>query len=81
MGPNLCDDNFKNIKELTDIVKVINNGVGAGAMPAWANRFGHKNDIVLVSAYVASLRGSQPKSPKAPDGVPIPPWPKLDTSK
>ena len=81
VGPNLCDDNFKNIKELTDIVKVINNGVGAGAMPAWANRFGHKNDIVLVSAYVASLRGSQPKSPKAPDGVPIPPWPKLDTSK
>jgi cytochrome c oxidase cbb3-type subunit III len=75
VGPNLCDESFKNIKQITDIVKVINNGVAGGAMPAWGNRLGHKNDIVLVSAYVASLRGSQPKKPKAADGTPIPPWP------
>ncbi len=75
VGPNLCDESFKNIKQVEDILKVINNGVAGGAMPAWGNRLGHKNDIVLVSAYVASLRGTQPKTPKAPDGTPIPPWP------
>jgi cytochrome c oxidase cbb3-type subunit III len=75
VGPNLCDDNFKHIKQVTDIVKVINEGVAGGAMPAWATRLQHKNDVVLVSAYVASLRGSNPPSGKAPDGSPIPPWP------
>jgi cytochrome c oxidase cbb3-type subunit 3 len=75
VGPNLCDDNYKHIKALPDIIKVLNEGVGAGAMPAWATRFSHKNDIILVSVYVASLRGSKPASPKAPDGSPIAAWP------
>lgn len=76
VGPNLCDDNYKHIKGLTDIIKVINEGVAGGAMPAWKTRLGHKNDIVLVSVYVASLRGTTPAKPKAPDGSPIPAWPK-----
>jgi cytochrome c oxidase cbb3-type subunit 3 len=75
VGPNLTDDHFKHIKQLTDIIKVINEGVAGGAMPAWATRFSHKNDIVLVSVYVASLRGSKPATGKAPDGLPIPSWP------
>ncbi len=78
VGPNLCDESYKAVKEVTDIVKVVNNGLAGGAMPAWATRLGHKNDIVLVAAYVATLRGSSPKNPKAPDGSPIPPWPKPD---
>lgn len=75
VGPNLCDENFKHIKKLPDIIKVINEGVAGGAMPAWATRFSHKNDIVLVSVYVASLRGSKPATAKAPDGSPIAAWP------
>ena len=75
VGPNLCDENFKHIKALPDIVKVINEGVAGGAMPAWAKRFSHKNDAILVSVYVASLRGSKPATAKAPDGSPIPAWP------
>lgn len=75
VGPNLCDEQFKHIRHVTDIVKVIGEGVAGGAMPAWATRLGHKNDLVLVSAYVASLRGTKPATPKAPDGSPIPPWP------
>jgi cytochrome c oxidase cbb3-type subunit 3 len=75
VGPNLCDENYKQVKELPDIIKVVTNGLGAGSMPAWGTRFPHKNDLVLVSVYVASLRGSKPASPKAPDGVPIAPWP------
>jgi len=76
VGPNLCDESFKHIKQVTDIVKIVNEGVAGGAMPAWATRLAHKNDIVLVSAYVASLRGSTPAKPKAPDGSSIPSWPK-----
>ncbi len=74
IGPNLCDENYKHIKSITDIVKVINEGVAGGAMPAWATRIGNKNDIIMVSAYVASLRGSSPAKPKGPDGSPILPW-------
>ncbi len=75
VGPNLCDENFKHIKALPDILKVINEGVAGGAMPAWATRFSHKNDAILVAVYVASLRGSKPAIAKAPDGSPIPAWP------
>jgi cytochrome c oxidase cbb3-type subunit III len=76
VGPNLCDENYKHIKQLPDIIKIVNEGAGAGAMPAWAKRLSHPNDAVLVSVYVASLRGSKPQSPKAPDGSPIATWPK-----
>jgi cytochrome c oxidase cbb3-type subunit III len=75
VGPNLCDENFKHVKQMTDIIKVIKEGVAGGAMPAWATRLQHKNDIVLVSVYVASLRGTKPANGKAPDGSPIPAWP------
>jgi cytochrome c oxidase cbb3-type subunit III len=74
IGPNLCDENYKHIKTVTDIVKVINEGVAGGAMPAWATRIPNKNDIVMVSAYVASLRGTTPAKPKGPDGSPIAAW-------
>ncbi len=76
IGPNLCDDNYKNIKSIVDIYKVVNEGVGAGAMPAWGTRLGNKNDVVMVSIYVASLRGrTLGKQGKSPDGGVIPPWP------
>jgi cytochrome c oxidase cbb3-type subunit III len=75
VGPNLCDDSYKHVKRLPDIIKIINEGAGAGAMPAWAKRLSHPNDIVLVSVFVASLRGSKPLSTKGPDGSIIPAWP------
>jgi cytochrome c oxidase cbb3-type subunit 3 len=75
IGPNLCDENYKHIKKIEDIAKVINEGVAGGAMPAWATRIPDKNDIVMVSAYVASLRGTSPANAKGPDGSPISAWP------
>ncbi len=78
VGPNLCDDQYKHVKQVSDIAKVVNEGVVGGAMPAWGTRLGHKNDLVLVSAYVATLRGSKPANPKAPDGSPIAPWPSAE---
>ena len=76
VGPNLCDDSYKHVKHLTDIIRIVNEGAGAGAMPAWAKRLAHPNDAILVSVYVASLRGSKPQNPKGPDGSPIADWPK-----
>ena len=80
VGPNLTDDNYKHVKELIDIARVVENGASAGAMPAWKNRL-HPNEVVLVSAYVANLRGKNlaglGDAVEKRDGKykPIPPWP------
>lgn len=75
IGPNLADDHYKNVRKVEDIARVIIQGAGNGAMPAWGTRL-HPNEVVLVSAYVASLRGSPAGSAgKAPEGIEIPPWP------
>jgi cytochrome c oxidase cbb3-type subunit 3 len=66
-GPNLCDDSYLNVKQVTDIFKVLQNGVVAKGMPAWSPRFGEAQ-LVLMSAYVAHLRGTSPAAPKAPQG-------------
>lgn len=75
VGPNLTDEYFKNVRKIEDIAMVINKGAGNGAMPAWADRLDPR-EVVLVSAYVASLRGTQPASEgKGPDGNEIAAWP------
>jgi cytochrome c oxidase cbb3-type subunit 3 len=78
VGPNLTDEYFKNIRKVEDIGRVLINGAGNGAMPAWSNRLG-MNEIVLVSAYVASLRGKNMEG-KGPEGSEIPPWPEPPTA-
>ncbi len=76
VGPNLTDDAFINVASVTDIYDIIQNGANAGAMPAWGNRF-HPNDVVLLSSYVANMRGQNlPGLP--PDGEVPAPWPTLD---
>ena len=74
VGPNLSNESYKNVKDIADILKVLENGANAGAMPAWKNRLS-TNEIVLVSAYVASLRGKEDGTGKPPEGREIPPWP------
>lgn len=74
VGPNLTDDYYKNVNQLADVAKVVQEGAAAGAMPAWRNRL-HPNEVVLVSAYVASLRGTNLKG-RDQEGKAIPPWPK-----
>lgn len=73
-GPNLTDDNYINVTKLIDIPDVVTKGRNNGAMPTWGNRLS-PNQIVQVSAYVASLRG-QNKHGKAvePNAKPIAPW-------
>lgn len=74
VGPNLCDDSYKNINRLGDFLNVLQNGAGGGAMPPWKTKLS-ESEIVLVSSYVASLRGSQPNGGRPPEGRVIPPWP------
>lgn len=75
--PNLTDDAWIHVKRIEDIAKVITLGAKNGQMPPWINRL-HPNEIVFVSAYVASLRGkSTGGKPPERDAQVIPPWPKL----
>jgi cytochrome c oxidase cbb3-type subunit 3 len=73
IGPNLTDDYYKNVTQVTDIFNVIANGAANLAMPAQRNRL-HQNEIVLLSAYVAQLRGKNATG-RAPEGDRIDPWP------
>src|SRR6056297_166247 len=74
VGPNLTDEHYKNVREIEDLITVLQNGAGAGAMPAWKNRLS-TNELVLAASYVASMRGTEAASPKAPEGNIIDPWP------
>ena len=74
-APNLTDDYYLHVKGVADIANVVINGAKNGAMPAWGNRL-HPNEVVLVSAYVASLRGQDlPSKYQADKGKVIDPWP------
>lgn len=55
-GANLTDDKYINVNKVEDIVDVIANGRANGAMPAWRNQM-NENEMIMVSAFVASLRG------------------------
>lgn len=73
VGPNLCDDFYKNVTKIEDLAKVVAEGAAGNAMPAWRTRL-HPNEIVLVASYVATMRGTNPGNPKPPYGQKIPPW-------
>lgn len=68
VGPNLCDGKWKNVRHIEDIMKIINNGANNNAMPAWKQRFSDSRDVIMVSAYIASLLGTTPAGGKAPEG-------------
>ncbi|MEP3482104.1 MAG: cbb3-type cytochrome c oxidase N-terminal domain-containing protein [Fuerstiella sp.] len=75
VGFNLTDDYWKHVKHAGDIAKVVIEGANNKSMPAWKSRL-HPNEIVLVSSYVASLRGSNPSGaaePKPGEKI-IPSW-------
>lgn len=73
VGPNLTDENYKHIRDVGDIVKVILKGANNNAMPAWEEKL-DVNEVVMVSAYVANLRGTNVDGGKAAEGIEIAPW-------
>jgi cytochrome c oxidase cbb3-type subunit 3 len=72
VGPNMTDDSYKNVKTLLDIPRVITEGAANGAMPAWKVSLS-TNEVVLLSSYVAGLRGKNLPG-RAPEGEAAAPW-------
>ncbi len=78
VGPNLTDEQYKNVKQIEDVFTVIVQGAGGGAMPSWKNRLS-QNEMVLVAAYAASLRGKPVGGTARPaEGNVIDPWPTVE---
>ncbi len=75
-GPNMTDDRYLKVKTLADIPGTISKGSVSAGMPAWSTRLS-SNEIVIVAAYIASLRG-QNLSGRAAEGEVIPPWNQAD---
>jgi cytochrome c oxidase cbb3-type subunit 3 len=75
-APNLTDDLWIHVKNIEDIAKVVSNGANNGNMPAWKAQL-HINEIVLVSSYVANMRGRNLPTGNwgGAAGQEIPPWP------
>lgn len=71
-GANLTDESYLNVKKIEDIADVIAKGRNNGAMPAWNTRL-QPVEQVLLSAYVAGLRG-QKKPGRAAEGQAIEAW-------
>ncbi len=71
IGPNLTDDYWIHGGTLPDIYKTINEGVLAKGMPNWGKML-KPDQVKAVAVYVASLRGSNPPNPKAPQGDKVP---------
>jgi cytochrome c oxidase cbb3-type subunit 3 len=68
IGPNLCDNFWIHGKGTPpEIAKVISEGVNDKGMPPWGPVL-KEDELYAVAAYVKSLRGTSPPSPKAPQG-------------
>lgn len=72
IGPNLADNAWIHGGQITDIYKTVVNGVLEKGMPPWGKTL-KPEDVEQVVAYVASLQGSNPANPKAPQGTPVTP--------
>jgi len=69
IGPNLTDDHWILGGGIKNIFHTITNGGRDGkGMIAWSKNGLKPKEIQAVASYVISLRGSNPKDPKAPDG-------------
>lgn len=67
IGPNLTDDAWIHGGAPTQVHHTISVGVLEKGMPPW-ERILKPEQLNHVTAYVLSLRGSNPPNPKAPEG-------------
>ncbi len=67
IGPNFTDDYWIHGAKLLDMVKVITEGVPAKGMIPWKGQLSDK-EIMQLAAYIRTLRGTKPATPKAPQG-------------
>lgn len=69
IGPNLTDEYWIHGGTLPEIHKTITEGVLAKGMPTWGKLL-KPDQVDAVTVYVASLKGTNPPNPKAPEGQP-----------
>jgi cytochrome c oxidase cbb3-type subunit III len=67
IGPNLADAYWLHGGDIGSIYKTVSQGVLAKGMPPWEKSL-KPDQLQAVVAYVASLKGSTPANPKAPQG-------------
>jgi cytochrome c oxidase cbb3-type subunit III len=68
IGPNLVDNYWIHGKGTSqDLINMVKKGVLDKGMPAWEAVL-RPNEVVAVSAYVLSKKGTQPANAKAPQG-------------
>ena len=69
IGPNLTDDQWILGGGIKNVFHTITNGGRDGkGMIAWSKSGLKPTEIQLVASYVLSLKGTNPKDPKAPEG-------------
>jgi cytochrome c oxidase cbb3-type subunit 3 len=68
IGPNLTDPYWIHGGRPLDVLRVVNEGVLDKGMPAWGQVL-NPDQVIAVSAYVTTLRGTTPSAPKEPQGV------------
>lgn len=68
VGPNLTDNFWLHGGDIKSVFKTIKYGINA--MPPWQTSYSNK-EIAQVASFVASLHGTKPKTPKAPEGVEV----------
>lgn len=67
IGPNLTDDYWIHGGKMTDIVRTITQGAADKGMPPWGPVISQE-EIHSLSAYIKSIRGTNPPNAKAPQG-------------
>lgn len=67
IGPNLTDDAWLHGGAIDEIQKVVRDGVLEKGMPPWGKVL-KPDQLDAVTAYVFTLRGTNPPDPKAPQG-------------
>lgn len=68
IGPNLTDDYWLHGGTLPEIYTTVTNGVPAKGMPTWGKVL-KPDQVASAAVYVYSLHGSNPSTPKPPQGV------------
>ncbi len=72
VGPNLADNYWLHGGHPAEIVKTIADGVPAKGMIAWGTILGPKK-IEAATAYIITLKGTNPPNAKAPQGEELKP--------
>lgn len=71
VGPNLADDYWIHGGKITDVHRIVSEGVLEKGMLAWKSQM-TPEELNQVVAFVWSLRGSNPPNAKAPQGELVP---------